>query len=244
MSTLIHKADTKEELLNALYGEVTLRELEESNLGVLTPHRTENKVVMTPLLPPRSQGRIASVLKRFRPTKHTGGLLFIEKIVVVFTPHIPDDAGGEVEIWVHDNMLPHLNSVGPRVRFPMSGGPRLIAFYPPYSIPLSCQVRGAPRSYFIVSEYSGVNFVAGASPFSLYIMWEPKIECVAHNYLMRPPKAMPICRHLVKDSLSSLTLTQGALKSAMSNRYATTATGLPPLTSGEQDMEVVSHPPG
>ncbi|AEJ80235.2 putative cell-to-cell movement protein [Opium poppy mosaic virus] len=220
MSAVVAKAECKEELLNALYGEVTVKELEETDLGILTPHRAERKLVATPLLPPRTQGRIAAVLKKLRTTRNTGGLLFLEKIVVVFTPHVPDDVVGEVTIWVHDNMLPHLNSVGERVCFPLNAGPRLMAFYPPYSIPLSCRVGEIPRCLYIVSEYSGVNFASGASPFSLYIMWQPKIEATAHNYLPRSPLNLPICRHQVKNSLQSMAAQKSAISGAISTRFA------------------------
>lgn len=240
MSTSVAKAESKEELITALYGEITVKELEETNLGILTPHRAERKLVATPLLPPKTQGRIAGVLKRFRTTRHTGGLLFIEKIVVVFTPHVPDDVVGEVQIWVHDNMLPNLNSVGDRLSFPLNGGPRLIAFYPPYSIPLSCKVGDTPRCLYIVSEYSGVNFASGASPFSLYIMWQPKIDAVSHNYLPRQPMNLPICRHQVKNSLASITHQKSAISGAISMRYAHTL----PNLMGEEEATSGREIPG
>nr|AUG31439.1 hypothetical protein [Groundnut rosette virus] len=246
MSSLVAKAATQGELLEALYGEVTVQELQETNLGVLTPHRGDQRVVFTPLLPPKTQTRISGVLRRLRPTKNTGGLLYLEKVVVVFTPHVPDDAPGEVEVWIHDSLLPNLNSVGPRLRFPLNGGPRLMAFYPPYSIPLMDKSREMPRCFAIVSELLSASYVGGGSPFSLLIMWQPQVESLAHNYLLRPPKMQKICRGMVKDALGNLTSRKSYIAGAVSQRFAQTAANPPPidgdtaLEAGETDSGV-SH---
>nr|AXN55942.1 putative movement protein [Red clover umbravirus] len=213
-------AASKQELLAALYGEVTMKELEESNLGLLTPVRANEKVTSTPLLPPKTQGRVGAILKRNRSTRYTGGLLSVEKVVVVFTPHVPDNVLGEVEIWLHDNILPDLGSVGKRLRLKLSAGPQLLAFYPHYSIALGDSISTQPRSFFIVTELLEGNFAAGCSPFSLYLMWSPRIEAVAHYYLPRDPCALAICRTKVKDALRDVSSQQEYLKGAMSNRYA------------------------
>nr|BBM89990.1 cell-to-cell movement protein [Ethiopian tobacco bushy top virus] len=230
MSSLVAKAATQGELLEALYGEVTIKELQETDLGVLTPHRGDQKVVFTPLLPPRTQSRMAGVLRKFRPTRNTGGLLFVEKVVVVFTPHVPDDAPGEVEVWIHDSLLPNLNSIGQRLRFPLNGGPRLMAFYPPYSIPLADKSKEMPRCFAIVSELLSGNYVNGGSPFSLHIMWQPQIESVAHNYLARAPQVQRICRGMVRDALASLTSRRSYIAGAMSQRFTPTAEGPQPIS--------------
>ncbi|UVX24728.1 cell-to-cell movement protein [Paederia scandens chlorosis yellow umbravirus] len=240
MSTTLSRAESKEQLLSVLYGEVTLKELEETQLGILTPVRGNAPVVLTPLLPPKTQTRISSFLRGYRPTRNTGGLLFVEKIVAVFTPHVPDDAPGEVEIWVHDTMLPHLNSVGQKVRVKLNEGPKLIAFYPPYSLPLRDTVSGMPRCFSIVTELSGASYVSGSSPFSLLLMWQPRIESVAHHYLQRPPSLRQVCRHQVKDALMTLSQRQSHLVGAMSSRYATNVALLP--TNGEAE-EPVEYPP-
>nr|UGN61045.1 cell-to-cell movement protein [Pea enation mosaic virus 2] len=230
-------ASNQKELLAALYGEVTIKELEETNLGVITPVRANEKVTLTPLLPPKTQGRVSSVLKRFRSTRNTGGLLSVEKVVVVFTPHVPDDVLGEVEIWLHDSILPHLGSVGPRLKLKLSDGPKLLAFYPPYSIALGDSISGQPRSFSIATELFEGNFAPGCSPFSLFLMWSPRIEAVTHNYLSRPPRALPICRTMVRDALSEVASQQQYLKGAMSNRYAM------PLTTGDGQYRAVKGAP-
>nr|WIL96177.1 putative cell-to-cell movement protein [Carrot umbravirus 3] len=231
MSTVIRKAPDQRELLQALYNEVSVKELEETNLGVLTPVRASEKVVLTPLLPPATQSRVSKFLKNLRSTRATGGLLFVEKVVVVFTPHCPDDAVGEVEIWLHDTLLPHLNSVGDRVRIKLNGGPRLIAFYPPYSIPLADMSLSHSRCLCVVSELHECNYVRGGSPFSLFLMWSPRIEAVSHNYLQRKPENLPVCRQNVKSALSTLAGRQAYLAGARSNRFAIPV--LPPQTNGE-----------
>nr|QJX15711.1 putative cell-to-cell movement protein [Red clover umbravirus] len=225
-------AVSKQELLAALYGEVTMKELEESNLGVTTPVRANEKVTITPLLPPKTQGRVSSVLKRFRSTRNTGGLLFVEKVVAVFTPHVPDNVLGEVEIWLHDNILPDLGSVGKKLRLKLSAGPQLLAFYPSYSIALGDSISTQPRSFSIVTELLEGNFAAGCSPFSLYLMWSPRIEAVAHNYLPRDPRVLAICRTKVKDALMEVSSQQEYLKGAMSNRFA-----MPVIRGDSQDDE-------
>lgn len=218
-------APDRDELLNALHGEVTVKELEECNLGVLTPVRASDRITFTPLLPPRTHSRVAGILRKFRPTRNTGGLLFIERVVAVFTPHVPDNVLGEVELWVHDTLLPNLQEVTNRVRVRLNDGPKLIAFYPPYSIPLSDTSLGLPRSFSVVSELHEMQFVPGGSPFSLYLLWSPRIEGVSHNYLPRPPQILPVCRTMVRDALQETAMQQSYLAGAMSNRYATPTSG-------------------
>ncbi|AAG02573.1 cell-to-cell movement protein [Tobacco mottle virus] len=238
MSTSIVRADCKQELLDALYGEVTTKELQESNLGVLTPVRGSARVTLTPLLPPDTQSRLSKVLRKYRPTRHTGGMLFIERVVIVLTPHVPDDYPGAVEVYIHDNLLPNLNSMGERVRVELNGGPKLMAFYPHYSIPLSDMVGIRPRSFCVVSSLVESTLgTSGASLFSMYLMWHPNVESRSHNYLPQSPRLHPVCRHRVQQTLHLLDHRQKYLSGAMSNRFALPVMGTNTSATEEDGVE-------
>nr|SCO64867.1 Cell to Cell MP [Wild carrot mottle virus] len=216
-------ASTTGELINLLHGEATVEELKELGLGVMTPVRGNNTVTHTPLYPPRRQRTISQYLTGRWRTKRTGGMLFIEKLVVVFTPHVPDTVGGEAIIWVHDTALPGLEPIGEsqKVCIPLSSGPRLVAFYPNYSIPLSDSAGNAPRCFSLVTQLVGVRLEPGASAFSLYSMWQPTIEERAQSYKPTLPEDVAIQRHNIKSQLLDLTQRRRYLNAALTNEAGT-----------------------
>nr|WIL96173.1 putative cell-to-cell movement protein [Carrot umbravirus 2] len=229
----IESAATKEELINLLHGEVTHGELRELGLGVLTPTRGSNKLTCTPLYPPSRQRTVRDFFLRQWRTKRTGGMLFIEKLVVVFVPHVPDDAPGDVVLWLTDNALPGLDPVGSKIEVSLSGGPRLVAFYPTYSIPLSDSVGSAPRCFALVTQLSGLNLAAGSSAFSLFSMWNPTISEKAQHYKETEPECVSIVRHQVRSSLQTLDRQRQHLDAAMTNTLGRT----------ERGSQSLRHPP-
>nr|UVK78456.1 MAG: cell-to-cell movement protein [Pastinaca umbravirus 1]UVK78473.1 MAG: cell-to-cell movement protein [Pastinaca umbravirus 1] len=234
-------ATTTGELINLLHGEATVDELRELGLGVMTPVRGNNTLTHTPLYPPRRQLSLSRIFSGRWRTKRTGGMLFIEKLVIVFVPHVPDTVGGEAVIWVHDTALPGLEpiGVGQKVCIPLSTGPRLVAFYPNYSIPLSDSAMNAPRCFSLVTQLEGVRLEPGASAFSLYSMWQPVIEERAQSYLPTPPEDVAIQRHHIISQLRDLSQRTRYLHAAMTNEVGTSARGsqsmrYPPLTFAEK----------
>nr|WAK75544.1 cell-to-cell movement protein [White snakeroot virus A] len=202
MSSQVTRADSSRELLDILAG-TTHKELVESGLGVITPVRADAKVVSVALFPPRSRHKWLSLSSQHVTSRKTGGLLFVPRLVVVFVPHVPDDVPGEVEMWIHDNILPNNNAVCGRVRFPLNNGQRLVGFYPHYSIPLKDMVGSRPRSFSVVCEQHGTESLQGGSPFSLFLLWEPQISNRAHNYQTLPPTVTAVSRPNIRRMLES-----------------------------------------
>jgi len=229
----IRTAETREGLINLLHGEVTQEELRELGLGVLTPTRGSNNLTCTPLYPPQRQRTVRDFFIRHWRSRRTGGLLFIEKLVVAFVPHVPDGISGTVTLWLHDNALPGLDPVGSKVEFSLSEGPRLVAFYPNYSIPLSDSAGSAPRCFNLVTQLQGYRLAQGSSAFSLLSMWNPSISEKAQHYQETEPEHVPIVRHQIRSSLRTLAQQRQHLDAALTN----------PLGQWGQGSQSMRHPP-
>nr|WOZ17740.1 movement protein [Carrot mottle virus] len=243
-------ASTTGELINLLHGETTVDELRELGLGIMVPVRGTNTLTHTPLYPPRRQLTLSRFFSGRWRTKKTGGMLFIEKLVIVFVPHVPDTSPGQAVIWVHDTALPGLEPIGTgqKVCIPLSLGPRLVAFYPNYSIPLSDSAMNAPRCFSLVTQLEGVRLEQGASAFSLYSMWQPVIEERAQSYLPTQPEDVAIQRHNILSQLRDLSQRTRYLHAAMTNDMGTTTRGsqsmrYPPLTFAEKSTQSVTRAP-
>ena len=137
---------------------------------------------------------------------------------------------------------------GPKVCIPLSSGPRLVAFYPNYSIPLSDSAMNAPRCFSLVTQLEGVRLEQGASAFSLYSMWQPVIEERAQSYLPTQPEDVAIQRHNILSQLRDLSQRTRYLHAAMTNDMGTTTRGsqsmrYPPLTFAEKSTQSVTRAP-
>nr|WIW80084.1 movement protein [Carrot mottle mimic virus] len=229
----IIQAGTREDLINLLHGAGIQDKLRDLGFGVLTPARGSNTLTCTPLYPPEHQRTVRDFFTRKWRTKRSGGLLFIEKLVVAFLPHVPDGTAGEVVLWLHDTALSDLEPVGRKVSLSLSGGPRLVAFYPNYSIPLSDSAESAPRCFSLVTQLQGIRLKTGSSAFSLLSMWNPVIGEKAQHYQATEPECVPIVRHSIKSSLQTLALQRQYLNAALTN----------PLGRSQRGSQSLRHPP-
>jgi hypothetical protein len=216
-------ANNREELLQALHGNLTKEELDEAGLDHCVPVLAHNKCGSVTLLPPKTQGRLVGLLRRSRAMKFSGGYLTYPHVVAVVIPHVYDREAGEVTLWMCDNLYTVPKPICGRVVVPLNKGKQFVLLRPNYSIPLSDGIKGVARAFSVVYEQNGINCSPDMSPFSLFLTWEQEIGQQAHNYLPADPVVIPIQRQALRSLLATPRLLDQVTARTQSNRYAAPA---------------------